>query len=385
MIAEGRVSITLQRQGGRPPMVAFSQPGDIGRLLAGKTPAEALAVIPSVYALCGMAQAHAAVTAIESALQIESTAVAARQALTDMETLRENALRVVLDWPRLVGDPVVAAGVRPLMGLVPQLRGALFGNDDAFEMGGSPTVDHSAVEETLSAAETVLEDAVFGEPLSVWRERIATRRIEDWIEARQTPAARLLARVTERGWRQAGAVPLVPLVALDAAALQAWLDTATGDTLPGDSSAIVPETTLLSALVAEQSAVTASYGESPGLHARLLARLLCLAALPINIAAAIAGDRAATSGQAGIGGTAGFGASVIPAARGMLIHAVECQSGRIARYRILPPTRWNFDAAGVATRALGAIADRHPDDVAELADLMVNAIDPCVGYEVRLH
>ncbi|HBQ37055.1 MAG TPA: Ni,Fe-hydrogenase I large subunit, partial [Rhodobacteraceae bacterium] len=59
-----------------------------------------------------------------------------------------------------------------------------------------------------------------------------------------------------------------------------------------------------------------------------------------------------------------------------LIHMARMENGLIADYKILAPTEWNFHPDGVASQALAGLV---PDQ----ARALVEAIDPCVDFEVR--
>jgi coenzyme F420-reducing hydrogenase alpha subunit len=74
----------------------------------------------------------------------------------------------------------------------------------------------------------------------------------------------------------------------------------------------------------------------------------------------------------------------VEAARGRLVHGVEIEDGIVRRYAILAPTEWNFHSDGGAALGLADIAGRERD-AREIADLFVTTVDPCVGYELRVH
>jgi Ni,Fe-hydrogenase I large subunit len=63
---------------------------------------------------------------------------------------------------------------------------------------------------------------------------------------------------------------------------------------------------------------------------------------------------------------------------------VLLEGDRIERYRILAPTEWNFGPEGPAARALADIAGRPVDIARTQAQLLIHAIDPCVGYDLEV-
>ncbi|MBL8566857.1 MAG: nickel-dependent hydrogenase large subunit [Hyphomicrobiaceae bacterium] len=371
---EGRVEIELRR-GAEPAAVRYIEPGDVARLLVGKTAEEAGRVMPALYSVCGTAQCHAAAAALEAASGIVASGgtVAARQCLTEMETLRENALRVALDWPKHLGETPAIEDVRPLMRSVPELSRALFGAERAMTIGAVAMPDRSAALGVIAEAEACVRSLVFGEPLEVWSARRSETDLDDWSRVTSTPSSRLLARVSANGWDGSGAVPLIALEDASPSDVANVLRSRDASTvlLPP-----LPETTMLSRHRADARLAAGR----PGLRKRILARLIELSELPARM-------RRLLDGQSEMPVTerrGGFACAIVAAARGTLVHEVQLHEARIAHYCIVPPTRWNFAPNGVASRALAGLFDRHGENARQVANLIVDAIDPCVGFDVRV-
>lgn len=383
MSFEGRVTVDIERGAVAAVKVAFTQPGDIDRLLKGKTPEEALQIVPAVFSLCGMAQVQAAQMALDAATGVErsSASMAARQCLTEMESLRENALRIALDWPRFVDEPIDAQHAKSLMRLVPEMRAALSCTFADRATATRGVIDRDRVFAIIDRAEAILAELVFGEPLDIWRSRRDAADVKAWASSAKTVAARLLARISAAGWETAGATPVVKLSAFDAEAVRHWLqdmDHGRSD-VGANMTGAVPETTLM-ARHAEDARLASQ--EAGGLWSRLAARLIELSLLPERMRAIVENAVSVERGRA-LGGGVGLGE--VTAARGLLAHVAVVARGRIADYRIVPPTRWNFAENGVAQRAIRQIATAFEGDTPVLAELAVNAIDPCVGHTVRVN
>jgi hypothetical protein len=93
----------------------------------------------------------------------------------------------------------------------------------------------------------------------------------------------------------------------------------------------------------------------------------------------------------GAGGTAsampvvsGVGRALVETARGLLMHEVILEGGRIADYRIVAPTEWNFHPLGPLAAWL--IGSHFSDEVGlrQFAAQAVAALDPCVRWELEL-
>ena len=80
----------------------------------------------------------------------------------------------------------------------------------------------------------------------------------------------------------------------------------------------------------------------------------------------------------------GRGLSQIEAARGRLVHGVLSEGNSVRDYRILAPTEWNFHPRGGLARALAGLEAGDEADLRGQASLLIEAVDPCVGYELRV-
>jgi len=107
-----------------------------------------------------------------------------------------------------------------------------------------------------------------------------------------------------------------------------------------------------------------------GLLGRLVARLVDLCAVLLDLKQ---GDAAIPppSAAAGLGW--------VDTARGRLFHYAELDDHqRIAHYRILAPTEWNFHPQGLVSQLLAGIEPGTLKTVQKQARLVVQTIDPCV-------
>ncbi|MBK1713728.1 nickel-dependent hydrogenase large subunit, partial [Rubrivivax gelatinosus] len=252
-------------------------------------------------------------------------------------TVREHLLRLCHDWP-----------CRHAPGAAPDLP-ALAAAAPLWAPGGG--ADRGA----LLAGWLRQHLAV---PADWLRRGTDAERIAAWCEHNPTPAAQALR--TMRGRAQALATPAAPGVLTLAAlpeiarrlgaeagyALQPRLDSGVPDTGPWSRAA-------------DGAAAPVNAWE------RLASRLVDLVRL------------AADPGRLAQGATAldaGTGLAWAETARGLLLHRVRVEDGRIADYRVLAPTEWNFHADGVLARTLQALAPEDGDD----AELLAAAFDPCV-------
>jgi coenzyme F420-reducing hydrogenase alpha subunit len=113
-----------------------------------------------------------------------------------------------------------------------------------------------------------------------------------------------------------------------------------------------------------------------GMGARLMARLYELADLPRRMQAG--GTRSIRAWSIG----EGVGIAGVETSRGLLFHVASLHDGKVADYRILAPTEWNFHPAGPLAQALSGL--NAPEGLDALARMVSRSLDPCVGFGVEI-
>ena len=112
----GRILVRLSTHAGRVTAVDIdsTRPGGVTQVFAGRAPDDVVGMLGLIFSLCSTAQTIAGLTAVEAArgLTIAAEHTAARDLLRQAEMLTQTAMRVLMDWPRLLGLPPAAATVR---------------------------------------------------------------------------------------------------------------------------------------------------------------------------------------------------------------------------------------------------------------------------------
>lgn len=388
MSVEGRLMIDLDRaaDGTGRARIASSRPIGITRVLVGGEAGDVVKTIPLLFNVCAVAQGAAAVQACERALGISVSPEThqVRELLVLVEMLREHLIRAVMDWRRFLALEPRPDSMLRVMRLFTMARRALDPDAKAFTIAADLTQADGALQSTLAEAEYLIENLVLSEPSQQWCERRTVGDLESWCEVGNTPAQQLVSMVIERGWADAGDAPVDFLPALlehDIA----------GHLLGAQSASFVAapmweglprETSVLSRQAANPLVQDVMRVHGGGLLARLAARLVEIAELPRAMFDLVGADGFAPQPSNGL--PQGHGIAHVEAARGRLVHGVELADKVVRHYAILAPTEWNFHPTGGAARGLAHIAAREKD-VHSLASLFVSAVDPCVGYEVRVH
>ena len=326
------------------------------RLLQGRPGPQAPLLLGSLYALCGQAHRVCAQLALD-ALAIPAGAQVRprpeqRLALW-REAVREHARRLLLDWPRLLGQG---------------------GEPDVLALATCPA-QWPALRPGDLALDAWLEQQVLGMTVARWQQGCQQnpgKWLLQWAHDTPTATAQLLLGA----WPWAGAWPLPP---------QALELDAGGDVLrqlargmradPGFSSlprlgGCCLETGCWSRAGAPALLVT-------DVWTRLAARVQDLARLAQD-----AGCGWLRAGALALG--AGEALAWCEMSRGLLVHWLQVDGeGRIVRYSVLAPTEWNFHPQGVAAQVLRQLPGRvAPQDMRPAVDLVVAAFDPCVDHEL---
>lgn len=367
MAIEGELVVRVTTASGRVTraQARAERPRVAGRLFAGRTAGEAPALAGALFAICGRSQSIAAESAIETA-QGRPPAQGTRNA-RDLriaaETIHEHAWRLLVDWPNLAGrSPEIERLARGRRVLAPLLEAR-----EAGELG-----------EAREAAIAWAREAIFGCPHADFLRIDSVGGLRRWVDTAGTPVAALAAELlADRATLGASDIAFLPF------GTDRWIERALAPMLDRDADFDdVPhwqgearETGALARMAGHPltDAVIGAWGR--GLGARFVARLLetaaALEAFGGRHGAVFLGDASAIAW--------------VDTARGLLVHRVRVDGERIAAYRIVAPTEWNFHPQGAFTRGAMALV---ADDTARLeADVrwIVASLDPCVGvrYEAQ--
>jgi uptake hydrogenase large subunit len=363
--AEGRVDLRLDWDGERVVAATVrSRRPQPRRLLLGQPPEHARQVIPRLYSLCGDAQAVAvdALLGLLDPAGIGSSQSVAWAARIRLETIREHLWRLGLDWARM-------AGLEPQPG---PLRGLLAGREQF------ASDDRSARE---WAAQT--HQSLFGMDGVPGPERLDLPALEHWLRAGGSSLAVLLRELRPRlvglGRSRAKAFASADLPAFAIDALPRlredpdfhWCPDWSGEVFEMGPWARGRALPLLAELEAEQGGVDA--------WTRVVARVLELAG---ELEALMQGEPAR---QAMAWHRQGDEAVVaLEMARGVLLHWIRLDEGRIGDYRIVAPTEWNFHPHGPAQESLGRLQGTDAQTLRDAVTRVVMALDPCVHYELEI-
>ena len=350
----GTLAVDLACRDGRVEAVHFSglTPVPLDRLLAGRAPDEAAAIIPSLFPLCGNAQAAAAAAALEAAMAFtpDEGEIRARAALVTAEAMREHAGRVVVDWPAFVESEPDSGTFAALHRAVRDLRLALYGGSPVGQPARLAARDGADAAPAVTAMLDALARGLFGDGPGTLDTLRDAEGLRAWAREGRTAPARLLTRLLDD---------------------------------PGDGAPPAAEDDTPFGRHRDDPAVSALRRGHGDLAARLAARLAEIAVLASALERFVAGGAPASIVASG-SAAPHSGWARVSVARGTLAHDVTISAGRVADYRIAAPTTDHFAPGHAAERALKALRGRDCAEIAWRARLTVMEFDPCVAHEVRV-
>ncbi len=365
MAIEGELVVRVETAGGRVTraQARAERPRVAGRLFPGRPAADAGALAGALFAICGRSQSVAAEAAVAAARGEKPVPALreARDARVAAETIHEHAWRLLVDWPRLAGRaPQVeslAAGRRALAPWLDARDGAAF--------AGSR-------DEVVAWATR----SIFGIPPSAFLDFDSTDDLGAWTQRARTPVAALAAQLlAERASLGANDVAFLPhgddgWVARELAAAierdERFDDAPSWKGEPCETGPLAR--TAGHPLVA---AALARWGRGAG--ARFVARLVETAATLGNF-----GNR---HGAASLDGSSAI--AWVETARGLLVHRVALDGERIAAYRIVAPTEWNFHPEGAFARGARSIEAADGEGLEREVRWLVASLDPCVAVRLE--
>ncbi len=375
----GRVCL----QPGAPlPNIQSTRPDLAARLTTGRAAQDIPDLLASLFALCGHAHRFTARRALAAASGQAAEAKPDEYRTLQASTAREQVMRIVHDWPKLLpslAKPQAEVSAEGLRGLpAPSPAEHLLHAAQVTQLRSNPLwrPDLSTADQ-IAALPAWLEHHWLGMPVATWLQRFETEP-ETWplhwaAQAHSAvaltlhshgPAAECLATASEPSTLLAAPEQSMPWLSQHMANEPGFCQQPHWHGAVPDSGPWNREHCPL---------------KLPTHHAamRLAARIVEVLRLALP-----SGAQWLAHGALALGPREGVAWTEM--ARGLLIHWVRLDENttrpRAEAYRVLAPTEWNFHPRGVLARALSGL--RGPQATADAARLAV-AFDPCVEFVVQ--
>ena len=318
-----------------------------------------------------------------------------------VENAKEHLFRLFIDWPKLFDLKTSNNELPYLSQIMGEFKAALFQNSDAFSLGSKLNEHLKDTDQLIDKLDQYLQQHVFCQSTKNWLEIKDIQVLHRWANQCDSIAANSIGFICDQGWASQGLTDCEQLPQLDVKNLLNQFSKTNADQFIAEPQwqGHCFETTTLTRQF-EQPLIQSLYKEFHAtLITRWVARLVELARIPdqLRMLQQQLIDTIKTSSTINSQNKKTVqGIAHVEAARGRLIHHVSIEHGVISKYQILAPTEWNFHPQGLLAKSLSSITpsdltegnapnNRQNDALEKLAHLMINAIDPCVGYQLRIH
>jgi coenzyme F420-reducing hydrogenase alpha subunit len=390
---EGGLQIALYRECNqvRKVDIRSQRPLQAMKIFHGKAIGDVLQTLPLLYHVCGVAQASAAVMACEQAMSIQvgEGNRQAREMLVWMETAREHLWRIMMDWTDKLGEEKDKTAIVQVQQFLPQLKQALFGDNNGFSPDAQVQVNVTAAQSVVEQLKQMLVDTVFAMPLERWLAFTDKLALQHWVGTVGTVAAKMLKRAAEMEQDNNLEAMCSYLPAMDESRLHQCLEHTDADNFVAQPlwQGKPCETTVLCRQYQHPLIADLLDSNGNGVMTRMVARLVELAGIPAALERLLRQLRTARPVRHPrlTEQCSGVGIGQVEAARGRLVHRLVIENGIVRRYQILAPTEWNFHPQGVAAQLLKCLPARDEAKLKQQADLLINTIDPCVHYQLTVH
>jgi hypothetical protein len=346
--------------------ITSTRPDAARSLLQGRRRDEIRVALPLLFSICGRSHAAAAELACAAAAGEAPTDAALERCRAEVssEVVREYSWRILLDWPRWIGE-----------------------KPDAQAVAAARTSQNSHARVTMPAdfGADALATAAFGVGADEWLGARSVGELDRWIDSGETAAARFLRRMRDEDGA-VGAVgasedaPVAQVPFLDghdraAAMVELWAACEADPqfTRRPTWQGAPAETGALARLRHDPLLAELTRRSPSRVFARFVARLREFALLLAGRASPTVGAQAVPSG----------GIAWVENARGLLVHHVRLQADRASMYRIVAPTEWNFHPDGALASALIRAPAHDLDAVRRRVVRTAHSLDPCVACRVE--
>ncbi|MDD5502569.1 MAG: hypothetical protein PHH26_03785 [Candidatus Thermoplasmatota archaeon] len=246
-----------------------------------------LDTVPLLFALCGNAQAYAALLACREALGManEPNLDTARDMLVQLETLREHAWRILLDWPGFLDLAPDKKAMAALLKFDALCKQHLFWHGEAFKLDSRLVIDGVQLTRLIDELEALIDASIFNGRLADFQALTSEAQLRDWLWQNNALPANLLNYLYSRDWTAMGQndVTCLPELDRDALNLQLQREDLTAFSRTRHWQNCCFETTLLNRQLLQPLIAELSGRYGNGLIVRILGRLLETARIPCQL------------------------------------------------------------------------------------------------------
>jgi coenzyme F420-reducing hydrogenase alpha subunit len=366
---EGQININVIRQHFKVEEVriASSRHLHAAKLLVGKTPEQALAIVPLLFNICGIAHSYNA----RKVLGLDNRANDnLNKLLVLAETLKEHLLRIFLDTPKLLSIKNNNTNLPFIIQITSNLKKHILKEGN----------NQRPINQFIDQIDEYIQKHVFELHIKQWLNISDTKALFNWSQQSNTIAAVTINIIGINNWQHQGHCKINGLPELKPLEILKKLkDSNNEDFIAFPRWNNQPhETTPLTRQLENPLIQNVLEKYQGGLLVRWLARLVEIAKIPEKMRNLL------NENSKNI--VHNFNSiAQVEAARGRLIHKADIKDNIVQSYQIVAPTEWNFHPDGLIADSLQNINTQSTEEYTKIAHLLINSIDPCVGYQLSVH
>ncbi len=368
--------------------VLADRPVTLSKTFIGKSIEDVLDIIPLIYNVCGIAHSKAGLLATESSLGLSFNPKMemAREIILLSENLRENLLRVLLDWPIMFGSNINQNSLQLVSKLSATIRDALFFNGKAFNLNSQLEINREQLETSVSNIRQCIEEHIFGLSLTEWNRIVDFDEVLSWSGSSNQIAATSVKYIIDNDWSNACVSDSQKLPNFVHQLLINKLTSTGADKFiyKPDWEGVQYETTSFSKNINNPLIKQLNEKFGNGLLTRWVARLTEIERLVLSIEKLIF-ELFSNQNNYQFDNNSSNGLAIVDAARGRLVHYLELKGRIVKDYKILAPTEWNFHPKGVVYQSLITLLNSVHKNKRQLIEMFISTVDPCVSYNLRIN
>ncbi len=382
---EIRISVTVKSDKIKSVLITSTRPLHITKLFSGKSIDSVANIINTIYQLCNAAHSFAFLRLLEETgvIKLSQNEIQAYQLLLELETIREHCFSIASKW-RQDADNLVDTNIINLLATLKEVNATLFPNTNPFSLTAKKLQASNSIDEPILKLEQELQGLLLGSEHKAGFVFENLDNFNEWLQAGESESANFLNYLQQYQLNKIGDVNTSHLPDLDLKDISVLLGDDAYIQRPSYQDGAC-ETTPYSRQSKHQLIKQLTGIHGSGVFTRAVAQLLEVFELLNKIKHNYANIKAEDISYNVQFPLIEVSALVqLEAARGRLVHQLSIENEKVKSYQILAPTEWNFHPEGLLSDMIKSLNFTDKEDLVARITLLVNAIDPCVGYTIEI-
>jgi coenzyme F420-reducing hydrogenase alpha subunit len=387
MPIEGEIKISVVARSGQVESVSITstRPLHITKLFAGKSIDSVADIMNAIYHLCNTAHRFAFLRLLDEStvIKLSQNEIKAYELLLDLETIREHCFSIASKWNQ-DAEATVNSNIINLLSTLKEINATLFLNTDPLSLVDKELQAFDSIEILTLKLEQQLQNLLLGFKCNAESVFKDINSFNNWLKVGKSQGATFLNYLLQHQLNKIGNIEVFHLPDLDPKNISDFLYNDAYIQQPNYQD-ITYETTPYSRQSNHQLIKQLVNINGNGVFTRAASQLLEVFELLNKVKCNyrnIETEIISYNFQFPVHETSAL--VQLEAARGRLVHQLSIKDEKIKSYQILAPTEWNFHPEGVLNHMIRSLNFTDKEDLISKVKLLVNAVDPCVGYSVEI-